>query len=680
MLSGRMLKILEYIEMNPETSFKEISENLDINIRHIRYDLDKINDFLELENLPLIHKESKGVLLYPKGLDIQVFKEDESFIYTTQERMGLLLLMLLFDNKRLRLNQLSEDFQVSRSTLKNDLNNLKNELMKYNITIEYNTYYYISKYDKELFGVANKILAYYIEILYSNSVNYNNYHTYIKDILDKSFAPISISDILLWMRHLNEKYHYEFNDDEYKWYVSNILMLVYNLINNADLPDNVGFDAIYSFQQYREDIESFEQLTGHRLEHYYKGTFIRLLEYLDNNEGLSNKIDIIYIQSIADQLIDKMSQRLNIDFHQDQFLIGGDFLIHLSSLIKRVSTGTMFSYKTKTDIPKKNQSVFEVLKEVMSEIEILNQITDEDEIAHLAVYFIASIRRLKISFERCVLIVCYHGYGSATLLKDVLMNEYKVKVIDIIPSYKLHSYKDMENVDCIISTLPLKNTYGKDCVVVSPILTYLDHEHLSEIGIERKDNLINYYRLKEKLAFLSENDQSKVIKILQNELGQGEYYLQKSVYKVSDLLKPNAIKIINQDMNWKEAIIDSSDLLVQNGMVKEYYGEKIIQEIEKIGFYCVTDGYFALFHGKENADVYYSGMSLIVNKRCVSFDEKKVKIIFCLASKDKKDQIPAMMLLMRMVKKTGFLLALENAVSSKEVLEILLRCEKEVIS
>ena len=56
-----------------------------------------------------------------------------------------------------------------------------------------------------------------------------------------------------------------------------------------------------------------------------------------------------------------------------------------------------------------------------------------------------------------------------------------------------------------------------------------------------------------------------------------------------------------------------------------------------------------------------------------------LKVIFCLASKDKKDQIPAMILLMRMVKKTNFLSEIEKASSSKEVLNILQRCENEVV-
>lgn len=153
----------------------------------------------------------------------------------------------------------------------------------------------------------------------------------------------------------------------------------------------------------------------------------------------------------------------------------------------------------------------------------------------------------------------------------------------------------------------------------------------------------------------------------------------KPIYKVSDLLRMECIQVINQKMDWRKSIYDSAELLENQGIVTPEYGEKIVTEIERIGFYCVTDGLFALFHGRNDDYVYRSGMSLIVNKQDMIFDDKIVKVVFCLASKDKKDQIPAMILLMRMIKNTDFLLRIESAVTSSEVLTILKECERKVL-
>lgn len=678
MLSGRMIRILEYMTHHIITSYKEISVNLGINIRHVRYDIDKINDYLSLENLPLIEKQSKGVLVYPKNLDIQIFKDNDGFVYTVQERMGLMILMLLFDHKRLRLNRLSRDFQVSRSTIKNDLNILEKKLLKFGITIEYDEYFCLKNYNRNILNIANRALTHYLYLYQEKNKDLNSYQLYAKDIIDRSFAPIMIVDIIKYSESLCEKYEYELNDDEYRWFVANLILLVWYCRYQQPIPAMIGFDALDTFQQYIEDISQFEKLIHQKIDHYYKGTLIHLLEYINDNEGLSEKIDPLYIQSILNQLLELMSERLGIDFTQDHLLMEG-LLKHIPPLVKRTFVGSVLFYDVKTTIPKKDQFIYETLEDVIKEIPILNQITNLDEVTYLAVHFIASMRRLKISFERRILIVCYHGYGSSTLLYDYLSSEFKVKIIDVIPSYKLSTYSQIDEIDVIISTLPLKNNFGKEVIVVSPLLPHKDYEQLIKAGFEKKETAIDYYSLNKKLDFLEENIKEKVLKIFLNELGHNHLGIAKSVYRVSDLLIEECIEIKNTPMDWEEAIMQSSHLLECNHFVKENYGKTIIKEIKKIGFYCVTDSYFALFHGKENSDVYNSSISLIVNKNAVWFDDKKVKVIFCLASKDKKDQIPAMILLMRMVKKTNFLSEIEKASSSKEVLNILQRCENEVV-
>ena len=112
--------------------------------------------------------------------------------------------------------------------------------------------------------------------------------------------------------------------------------------------------------------------------------------------------------------------------------------------------------------------------------------------------------------------------------------------------------------------------------------------------------------------------------------------------------------------------------------IDERYEKDIIKTIESVGFYSVTDNLFALIHGRGDEGVNRSCMSLIVSNEPVEFGEKKVKIVFCLASKDKKEHIPAMVLLMRMIKSTRFIERLENAKSIKEIKEILYETEMEV--
>ena len=48
-----------------------------------------------------------------------------------------------------------------------------------------------------------------------------------------------------------------------------------------------------------------------------------------------------------------------------------------------------------------------------------------------------------------------------------------------------------------------------------------------------------------------------------------------------------------------------------------------------------------------------TSLSLLVTREPVVFGEKKARVIFCLASRDGKEHIPAVVTLMRMVKTTA---------------------------
>ena len=68
MVKGRMLNVIKYLEKHKETGYRQIAEAMDETTRAIRYDIDKINDELSLQKLPLIEKLPKGKLKYRKVL------------------------------------------------------------------------------------------------------------------------------------------------------------------------------------------------------------------------------------------------------------------------------------------------------------------------------------------------------------------------------------------------------------------------------------------------------------------------------------------------------------------------------------------------------------------------------------------------------------------------------------
>ena len=108
-----MLKIIDYLQSKKESTYKEIASSLDIKERYVRYDIDRINSILEYNKMPLIEKLSKGSIVFPENIDTSILTQENDFIYSQEERVSLILLILLIDNHRLKINKISLDFQVS---------------------------------------------------------------------------------------------------------------------------------------------------------------------------------------------------------------------------------------------------------------------------------------------------------------------------------------------------------------------------------------------------------------------------------------------------------------------------------------------------------------------------------------------------------------------------------------
>ena len=168
--------------------------------------------------------------------------------------------------------------------------------------------------------------------------------------------------------------------------------------------------------------------------------------------------------------------------------------------------------------------------------------------------------------------------------------------------------------------------------------------------------------------------------VIKEELGYKEVRMPAKYYKLTDLLAKEDVCCIKRAESWQEAVQQCTGILIENGKIQESYYQNIIRGIEVQGFYSVTDNAFALLHGNETAGVNVSCMSLVISEEPVWFGEKKVNILFCLASRDKKEHVPAIIRLMRMVAATGFIEKLKKCTTTGQACDVIEECEKEVES
>lgn len=671
MVKGRMLTVIKYLEKHRETGYWQIAEAIDETMRVIRYDIDKINDELSLQKLPLIEKLPKGKLKVPEDLDLSIFLEDNEFVFSSKERIKILRLIILFDTASLNIKKLSKILQVSRRSIQNDLDEIQKELEENDIYLEYkNGFYLVEKSDKS-YEVRNREIRSHIKTLYKTRLT-TTYEAYIKNLIYKVFLPVDLNELFLWIDGLLKKTGWIFSDQSFRWYVANICTFTWYMIKDKKLPEQEWGKT----GEIGDSLKDYEKCIGKVLDQKQSEILAGFEKYTNKYVHLEVTDNLMNIADLASMLIQKMQECLRIEFDQDGILMKG-LLNHLGPMIDRIKGNVQLHDDVSQFIPDKYQYVYVALKEILVKDSLLAHLTENEEI-YLAIYFIGSLRRMQKNSYMNVLLICGYGYGTTAVVKDALLNSYQVFVKKSISAYQVKQFTQWADVDVVISTVDVDLPIDKPFAKVNVIFNHDDYIKLDLLGLQKRNVLTNYFAIERRLDFLSDEDKHKVMAVIKEELGYKEVRTPKKFKTLSDLLGVNDIQCIKNVDDWRDAVRQSTDILKRHGNDGERYGKNVIEGIEVRGFYSVTDQVFALLHGSENAGIEVSCMSLLISEEPVRFGEKEVNIIFCLASRDKKEHIPVVTRLMRMISTTDFIKRLKKCTTPDDAMSVIKDCEKEV--
>lgn len=671
MVKGRMLNVIKYLEKHRETGYRQIAEAMDETTRAIRYDIDKINDELSLQKLPLIEKLPKGKLEVPENLDLSIFLEDNEFVFSSKERIKILCLMILFDTTNLNIRKLSEILQVSRRSIQNDIEEIQKELEEDDIYLEYkNGFYLIEKSDKS-YEIRSREIRSHVKTLYKTRLT-TTYEAYIKNLIYKIFLPVDLNELFLWIDGLLKKTGWIFSDQSFKWYVANICTFTWYMIKDKKLPEKEWGKT----GEIGDSLKDYEKCIGKILDHKQSEILAGFEKYTNKYVHLEVTDNLMNIEDLAEMLISKMQESLRIEFDQDGILIKG-LLNHLGPMIDRIKGNVQLHDDVSQFISDKYQYVYVALKKILVKDTLLCHLTENEEI-YLAIYFIGSLRRMQKNSYMNVLLICGYGYGTTAVVKDALLNSYQVFVKKSISAYQVKHFAEWADIDVVISTVDVELPVDKPFAKVNIIFNNDDYIKLDLLGLQKRNVLTNYFAIERRLDFLNDEDKQRVMAVIKEELGYKEVRMPTKFKTLSDLLTENDIQCIKKIDDWRDAVRQSTQILKRHGNDGEIYCKNVIEGIEVRGFYSVTDQVFALLHGSENAGIQISCMSLLISEEPVRFGEKEVNLIFCLASRDKKEHIPVVTRLMRMISTTDFIKRLKECRTPSDAMSVIRDCEKEV--
>ena len=421
-LSRIDLDILIQINNNA-ISINSLAKKYKLTDRSMRYCIDNINYYLNKRSISSVYiKNSKIYLNLENNILINFIKElnTNEYTFSPSERKKLILFYFLYKNN-VRISKLEKYFNVSRTTIKNDIKNLKSYLNNFEL------YFYISDNRLKLGGKEKKLrhlkflnIIEHVDIIeeieFINKI-YPNEKSEQK-ILKEYLKSIDIKKINFIIHSFENKFKYKFSNRFRKVITIYIIVTLERIRNNNIINRKNNADFLIKLPEYKK----FKNILSNIIDKNYKYEILHLMEYFLSDyykeSFYENKV-------ISEKFLIKVLENMNISINKELI---DKLMKYLIPAIYRIKNNFII-YDT-LDYNAINLDVFCRTKYAIEEnLSYLNEPLREEEIYHISKIIENHITK-KISLKELLLIIDKHK--NKNQLIQILKNRFDKFINDDI--------------------------------------------------------------------------------------------------------------------------------------------------------------------------------------------------------------------------------------------------------
>lgn len=679
MVKKRYFEIINLvINSNDEITVKDISNLYNITERSIRYDIDELNVFFQEKNnkdIIEINNNRLKILYSENEIEdiVENIKEKEYFL-SENERVNILSYEIFLSKNEFILQYFTEKYNLSKTTVRYSLKELNKIISEYGLVIDMNNNrgYKIIGSEINIRKYIINILREYIKNTKEKKIEYDP----LKKIIQKFYKKSRIEESKSTINKILDYTGKTISDEAFETLQLFLFISVIRNKNGHEIEEDVENEIFLSktmeFSKIREILEKVENIKEKDI-HYFVDFFLGSYSY---NLEYSYFLNWILIESLIDQFIKLLSDKLKVNLTEDKIL-RKELLNHIKPAIYRMKNKFKLTESILSEVKKQYMELFIKTKSSLKIIsDFIDLSFDEDEAAFITVMIQRAIMRNNPSTllkkDPNILIVCGLGYSSSRFLYENINNRFQVNIIDIIPFNQLENYNYLKKADIIISTLDFKLD-GMDVITVNAVMNEKDILKLKNYGLPEKKSKI---KLSELLSIIRKvSDETELKKQLMRNFGENIYddMGEKSETGKSfvELLSEKSIKLNVAANNLDEVIEITGQTMIDSGLVKEEYTDELKNQIIQYGKYILVGDKTILPHGQLLKNVRETGFSLITLKKGIDFFGSEIKIVICLASRNKDEHLRAILELNRYLKNPDFENELLNKENSEELTDYL---------
>ncbi|MCB5083733.1 transcription antiterminator [Streptococcus mutans] len=471
--------LLSYlIKLEEPETVMSISKVLNQSRRKVYYHLDKINEALPSEIPKIISYPRIGILLSSQQKaacrTLLADLDDYSYVMSIQERMLLSITYIAIAKDRVTIEKLMQINAVSRNTILNDLNELRQRLSfePYSIKLQATKSkgYYLDCHPLSKIQYLNKLL----HTIYTDSNP--NFIAMMRDKL-RDFADLSSyfsDDISSFIRGelqvsqalLGKK----INSQDIRFMVAT---LPYQLLSyqNLGLSEREQRDLLSEFSPIKERKEY--EIARHLNENLKREFHLELdeietsliavllLSYRKDRDMHLESHDYDDMRCVLSYFIDAFELDYHVCFKHKQLLLN-QLLTHCKALLFRKAYGIVSNNPLTDQIKDKYADLFAMTKVCLSILENAWSIKmNDDDIAYITIHIGGELvhSETKPTPPAVLTLVCDEGIGVQKLFmqqcKQYLPHS---KIEAVLTSEQFYSIADIMAVDLVISTNDSLNT------------------------------------------------------------------------------------------------------------------------------------------------------------------------------------------------------------------------------
>lgn len=603
MLSERGLQIIEkLIEKNhtPVTS-KVLAMNLGVSERSVKTYIKEVSDFCRDNKMDLVRKPGIGFVanFTDEQIDeINNLKRDKKTVMSKKQRMNYIMYILLSGWDTYTLTLFSEELNVSKKVIGDDIDEISKELGRYNIQINRVAGHGVFITGDEFsirramrsfcqYGIGNKK----IEKSHDYRVTIEEEELWINN-----FGQDNFEGAVEIIHTIEEENQVAYTDYSFKMLAEYLCIQFFrlrmgNTITASIVENNQIIGNARIVARVSDCMRQFNKVQLNTFELQYIDVLFASAVVQSNEGGFCSitKEAELEGKKICEEMLEYLSEILNMKLMNNPLLVSGMETFLPSSLI-RTKYGIEVSNPFLADIREMYAGIFATCFTLGKFYEQhINTIPTDQEISFLALFVGGALHRNEKNIK--AVLIGTSGIAAANIVaRKIEENIDDVKIVAILSSEKIGTLEDYE-FDLVLSMIP-NFEYEDKVVYITPFINKRDEKNIKDKCFE----ILSHPELKK----------------------QG----------FSALIDAKHIRFVNEKISKEDVLREACQILCEDGYVKDNFFDSVINR-EKIEPTAIGNG-VAIPHGNPD-DVCEPKVLVIKLLHPINWGEKMVDTIFLLA-------------------------------------------------